>query len=60
MVTKQYMHKIEMKKHGFIENKVVEHIVKVNVEKGTLIPHNHVTHGLNDSNEISHAWMVWN
>jgi hypothetical protein len=25
-----------------------------------LIPHNHVTHGLNDSNEISHAWMVWN
>jgi hypothetical protein len=25
-----------------------------------LIPHTNVTHGINDSNETSHAWMVWN
>jgi hypothetical protein len=57
-VTKHYMHMIEMKKHGFIKNKVVEHIVKVNVEKATLIFHTNVTHGIDDSNETGHAWMV--
>ncbi len=57
-VTKHYMHTIEMKKCGFIKNKVVEHIVKTNVEKATLIPHTNVTHGIDDSNEIGHAWMV--
>ncbi len=31
-----------------------------NVEKATLILHAHVTHGIDDLNEISHAWMVWN
>ncbi len=50
----------EMKKHKFIKNKVVEHIVKSNVEKATLIPHTNVTHGIDDLNEIGHAWMVWN
>jgi hypothetical protein len=47
-----------MKKHGFIKNKVMECIVKMSVEKATLIPHTNVTHGINDSNEIGHAWMV--
>ncbi len=47
-----------MKKHGFTRNKVVECIVKTNVEKATLIPHNNVTRGIDDSNETSHAWMV--
>jgi len=32
--------------------------VKTSVEKATLIPHTNVTHGIDDSNEISHAWMV--
>ncbi len=27
--------------------------------KVTLIPHTNVTHGIDDSNEIGHAWMVW-
>jgi len=57
-VARHYMHIVEMNKHGFIKNKVVEHIVKMNVEKVTLIPHTHVTHGINDSNEIGHVWMV--
>jgi hypothetical protein len=55
MVAKHYMHTIEMKKHGFIRNKVVERIVKMSVEKATLIPHTNVTHGIDDSNEIGHA-----
>jgi hypothetical protein len=48
----------KMKKHSFIKNKVVEHIVKASIEKATLIPHTHVTHGINDSNETGHVWMV--
>jgi len=37
-----------MKKHKFIKNKVVEHIVKTNIEKATLILHTNVTHGIDD------------
>jgi hypothetical protein len=37
------MHMAEMKKHKFIINKVVEHIVKTNVKNATLILHTHVT-----------------
>jgi hypothetical protein len=58
MVTKHYMHTIEMKKCGFIKNKVVEHIAKTNVEKATLIFHSNVTHGIDDLNKTGHAWMV--
>jgi hypothetical protein len=57
MVAKHYIHASKMKKHRFIKNKDVEHIVKTSVEKATLIPHTHVTHGMHDSNEIGHAWM---
>jgi hypothetical protein len=49
----------KMKKHRFIKNKVMEHIVKASIEKAILIFHTHVTHGINDSNETRHAWMVW-
>jgi len=58
MVAKHYMHTIEMKKHGLIRNKVVECIVKMSIEKATSIPHTNVTHGIDDLNETSHAWMV--
>ncbi len=34
-VARHYMHIVEMKKHKFIKNKVVEHIVKTSVEKVT-------------------------
>jgi hypothetical protein len=53
-----YMHTVEMKKRGFIKNKVVEHIVKTSVEKATLIPHTNVTHEIDDLSEIGHPWMV--
>ncbi len=59
-VARHYMHTTEMKKREFIKNKVVEHIVKTNIEKATLIHHSHVTHGIDDSNKTSHAWMVHN
>jgi hypothetical protein len=59
IVAKHYMHTVEMKKCGFMKNKVVEHIVKVSIEKATLIPHTHVTHGIDNLNETNHAWMVW-
>ncbi len=55
------MHIAEMKKHGFIRNKVVEHIVKTSIEKATLIPHTNVTHGIDDSNELAmHGWYEAN
>jgi hypothetical protein len=57
-VARHYMHTAEMKKCGFIKNKVVERIVKISVEKATLILHTNVTHGIDDSNKTSHAWMV--
>jgi hypothetical protein len=54
-VARHYMHIVEMKKRGFIRNKVVERIVKTSVEKATLIHHTNVTHGIDDSNETGHA-----
>ncbi len=60
MVARHYMHIAKMKKRGFIRNKVVECIVKMSVEKATLILHTNVTHGIDDSNKTSHAWMVQN
>jgi len=56
---KDYMHIAEMKKRKFIKKKVMEHIVKTNVEKATFIPHTNVTHGIDDLNENNHAWMIW-
>jgi hypothetical protein len=55
MVARHYMHTVEMKKRGFIRNKVMERIVKTSVEKATLILHTDVTHGIDDSNETGHA-----
>jgi hypothetical protein len=52
------MHTIEMKECRFIKNKVVERIVKTNIEKATLIPHTNVTHGVDDLNNNGHAWML--
>jgi hypothetical protein len=40
------------------KGKVVEYIVKASIEKVTSIPHTHITHDINDSNKIGHAWMV--
>jgi hypothetical protein len=57
-VVRHYMHIVEMKKRKFIRNKVIEHIVKTNIEKATLMPHTNVTHGIDNLNKIGHAWMV--
>jgi hypothetical protein len=57
-VARHYMCTIEMKKCGFIKNKVMECIEITSIEKATLIPHTNVTHRIDDSNEIGHAWMV--
>jgi hypothetical protein len=58
MVVRRYMYMAEMKTCKFIKNEVIEHIVKASVEKATLIPYTHVTHGIDDLNKIGHAWMV--
>jgi len=58
MVARHYMYMVEMKKCEFIKNKVMEHIMKVSIEKATLILHTHVTNGINDSNKTGHVWMV--
>jgi hypothetical protein len=56
-IAKHYMHMVKMKKHRFIKNKVMEHIVKVNIENATLILHTHITHGIGDSNKPAmHGW----
>jgi hypothetical protein len=55
IVPRHYMHMTKMKKCELMKNKVVEHIMKSNVEKATLIIHTHVTHGIDDSNETNHA-----
>ncbi len=36
----------------------MEFIVITSIEKATLIPHTNVTHRIDDSKEIGHAWMV--
>jgi hypothetical protein len=38
MVAQHYMHTSEMKKRGFIKNKVVERLVMASVHKATSIP----------------------
>jgi hypothetical protein len=47
-VARHYMHIVEMKKHKFIKNTIVEHIVETSIEKATLILHTNVTHGIDD------------
>ncbi len=58
IVVRHYMHTVEMKKRKFVKNKVMECIVKMNVEKATLILHTNITHGIDDSNKTNHAWML--
>jgi hypothetical protein len=49
------MHTLEMKKKGFIKNKVVEAIVIKSVEKATFIPFTHVYQLTFESDGI---WVV--
>ncbi len=41
-IARHYMHTLEMKKRGFIKNKVMEAIITQSVEKAALIPLAHV------------------
>jgi hypothetical protein len=50
------MHTLEMKKKGFIKNKVMEAIITRNVEKATFIPFTHVHQPTLESDG---AWGVW-
>ncbi len=50
------MHTLEMKKKGFIKNKVMEAIITWNVEKATLIP---LTHVYQPTLKSDGAWGVW-
>jgi hypothetical protein len=49
------MHTLEMKKKGFINNKVMEAIITRSVEKAALIP---LTHVYQPSLESDGAWGV--
>jgi len=42
IIARHDMHTLEMKKKGFIKNKVMEAIITQSVEKATLIPLTHV------------------
>jgi hypothetical protein len=50
------MHTLEMKKKGFIKNKVMEAIITQSVEKTTLIP---LTHVYQPTLESDGAWGIW-
>jgi len=41
-MAQHYMHQMEMKKWGFIKNKVVAQFVVASVEKAFMIPHTNV------------------
>jgi hypothetical protein len=41
-IARHYMHTLEMKKKGFIKNKVMEAIITRSVEKAAIIPFTHV------------------
>jgi len=41
-IARHYMHTLEMKKKGFIKNKVMEAIITRSVEKAVIIPLTHV------------------
>jgi hypothetical protein len=51
------MHTYEMNKRGFIKNKVVECLVKMNAKKATLIPLMHISQPLIETNGY---WIVRN
>jgi hypothetical protein len=51
------MHTLEMKKRGFIKNKVMEVVITQSVEKATPIPFTHVYQPILESNG---AWGVRN
>jgi hypothetical protein len=55
-IAHHYMHILEMKKKGFIKNKVVEAIVTQNVENASFIPFTHVYQPTLDSDG---AWGIW-
>ncbi len=55
-IARHYMHTLEMKKKGFIKNKVMEAIVTRSVEKATLIPFTRV---YQPTLENDGAWAVW-
>ncbi len=54
-IARHYMHTLEMKKKGFIKNKVMEAIVTRSVEKAALIPFTHV---YQPTLENDGAWVV--
>jgi len=51
-IARHYMHTLEMKRNGFIKNKVMEAIITRNVEKATFIPLTHVYQ--------TNPWKWWN
>jgi hypothetical protein len=55
-IAHHYMHTLEMKKRGFIKNKVMEVTITQSVEKVTLNP---LTHVYQPTLESDGAWGVW-
>jgi hypothetical protein len=55
-----HAHNKNEKNWGFIQNKVVECIVKGSVEKLALIPSTHVLQPTSEGDEDDGIWMVWN
>jgi hypothetical protein len=54
-IARHYMHTLEMKKKGFIKNKVMEAIITRSVEKAAFIPLSHV---YQPTLESDGAWAV--
>jgi hypothetical protein len=55
-IAHHYMHILEMKKKGFIKNKVMEAIITRSVEKASLIPLTHVYQPTFESDGVGGVW----
>jgi hypothetical protein len=58
-MTWHYMHKDEMKRQGFIKNKVMAWLMVVNVDKASQIPHTNVISPTFERDDGDNVWRVW-
>jgi len=57
-MAQQYMHQVEMKRWGFIKNKVVAWLVPTSVENAFMIPHNNVIQPTLVGDDDVITWIV--
>ncbi len=59
IVARHYMHQVEMKRRGFIKNKVMTWLVVKSVDKTSQIPHTNVISLTFEGDDGDDVWQVW-